>query len=264
MQIKFLYLLLYSSLTYIIYLKYTDYRPPRTINKSISVRPFNKNMLFIVSVGRSGSTTLRYLLNSLPNYFIDGENKNAMMHIRNIYYVLRFAHQNDDDKTDRKERSRYFRRMILDLLVGVDNTDNYNVLGFKEIRFKELYELEFLLKLFPKSRFIMNYRRNLTSYKYSGFMRYYIKVFPDYLESIKRKIWIYQQFQKKHPTITRTITKEGMNVDSINKILMDGRFLKHLPKNCRFTQIPQFNAQSSCISKEFLSTFNEKYHNCDY
>ncbi|KAI3389145.1 hypothetical protein SNEBB_010832 [Seison nebaliae] len=226
----------------------------------------NINMLFIASVGRSGSTTLRYLLNSLPKYFIDGENKNSMILIKALYATLDIAKNKSCyaymNGLKDEEKNEYFRKIILKLLVGVEDKMKYNVVGFKEIRFNKSKELEFLLKIFPKSQFIMNYRLNVSSYRYSGFIRTYTKYNPLYLQKVEEKIKEFKKFQLLHPNITRTIIKENLSVETINELLMKDNFLKALPPYCRFTHIPHLNANSSCVPKVDVMKMNVTLHNC--
>lgn len=48
--------------------------------------------VLIITYGRSGSTLLQGILNSIPGYLIRGENENLMAHFYNAYKIIEFGH----------------------------------------------------------------------------------------------------------------------------------------------------------------------------
>ena len=136
--------------------------------------------VFVVTYGRSGSTLLQNLLNTLPGYQIRGENNNALFALfqswRAVVYsadITRmrsgqersdarhpwFGAENIDADTYRAALCRTFAQAILQPAPGVV------VGGFKEIRtipdnarFKEY--LEFMKHGFPQARFVFNTRNH--------------------------------------------------------------------------------------------------------
>jgi hypothetical protein len=130
--------------------------------------------LFIVTYGRSGSTLLQGILNSIPGYLIRGENRAALYHLHQFHSsCLREADrvrkpgqvldQTDaffgmDEYPDKVAISR-LRRTALDTLMRPRS--DTRVAGFKEIRWYQedvTDYVAFLLQLFPGARFVINTR----------------------------------------------------------------------------------------------------------
>jgi len=132
--------------------------------------------VFIVTYGRSGSTVLQRLLQSLDGYFIRGENNNTLYAMYLAYrraYEARYSHgKSKSDPADPwygandidplafgKKLVRLFADEIL------RSPADARVVGFKEIRFHEaggeLFEpfLNFIAENFENSKFIFNMRR---------------------------------------------------------------------------------------------------------
>jgi hypothetical protein len=128
--------------------------------------------LFVVTYGRSGSTLLAGILNSIPGYLIRGENKGYV-------HQLYLAHSGAEARrkaTGRRARNsdnawygidRYdsalaldrMRGLVLDTLLHPEPTTR--VIGFKEIRYNlpDLGDyLQFLRDAFPGARFLFNSR----------------------------------------------------------------------------------------------------------
>lgn len=149
-----------------------------------------ERFVFIVTYGRSGSTLLQNLLNTLPGYQIRGENENTTLHLAQAWGVLRFSDQvngrrragTKSDQTspwygaERIEADAYgvalaesFVRNVLRPSEGV------RVSGFKEIRYhlhpKGFWRhLNFLASCFPDAKFIFN-TRNHDDVAQSGWWR---------------------------------------------------------------------------------------------
>lgn len=158
------------------------------------------NYVFIVTYGRSGSTLLQNVLNSIPGYLIRGENDNILYHMAKAWIIAktspeikirREAMQSDDWHDPRYGQqidpwygvelirppdlgpalARLFTNKILQ-----PQTDT-RVVGFKEIRFHmagddmELY-LDFMLNFFPNSKLVFN-TRNLAAVAKSGWWAKY-------------------------------------------------------------------------------------------
>ena len=131
--------------------------------------------LFIVTYGRSGSTLLLGVLNSIPGYLIRGENDGAVYRL----------HQFHSEATHRKRRLRKRFEIPLDTTnphFGLDDfpasaslrilrrlvtttvlrpEEGTRVTGFKEIRWYQddlPQYVDFLRALFPDARFVINTR----------------------------------------------------------------------------------------------------------
>ena len=132
--------------------------------------------VFIVTYGRSGSTVLQRLLQSMDGYFIRGENNNTLYALYLAYrraFEARYSHGKIethpadpwyganaiDPKSIARSLVLLFKNEIL------QPPPDTKVLGFKEIRFHEagdeLFEpfLDFIAENFENSKFIFNMRR---------------------------------------------------------------------------------------------------------
>jgi hypothetical protein len=131
--------------------------------------------LFVVTYGRSGSTLLMGLLNSIPGYLIRGENWAALHHL------FRF-HQTLDDGSRRWDPARLRQRthpffgagdfpvrasleLTRDLVVGtvLRPKEDTRVTGFKEIRWYQPDVGDYvawLRQVFPGARFVVNTRNH--------------------------------------------------------------------------------------------------------
>lgn len=129
--------------------------------------------LFIVAYGRSGSTLLQGLLNSIPGYVLRGENRGALYRLYEYHATLlgargQFARTADltsrdswygiDEYADHAAISQMRALVLQTVLRPPPGT---RVVGFKEIRWWQSDwqdYLAFLRKLFPGARFVLNTR----------------------------------------------------------------------------------------------------------
>jgi len=135
-----------------------------------------QNHVFIVTYGRSGSTVLQRILQSIDGYFIRGENNNTLFPLFLAYrraFEARHGHGNSDHHASdpwygaNNIDPETFAQNLVELFVRdiVQPPTSARVVGFKEIRFHEagedLFEpyLDFIAANFPASKFIFNMRR---------------------------------------------------------------------------------------------------------
>jgi len=131
--------------------------------------------LFIVTYGRSGSTLLQGVLNSIPGYLIRGENDGAVYHLHQFHAACtqkkrrlrkRFELPLDTtnphfglDEFPAKVSLRMLRRLVTSTVLRPE--EDTRVTGFKEIRWYQddlpAY-VDFLRELFPDARFLVNTR----------------------------------------------------------------------------------------------------------
>lgn len=130
----------------------------------------------IVTYGRSGSTLLQGILNSIEGVLIRGENGNAMYRLFQLERELHGRRKSFPDafmptnawygisESSDEEILDALRSTARALLIGSRKNDAaISCLGFKEIRYGELGSdlvpyLEFLARLFPDCAFIVNRR----------------------------------------------------------------------------------------------------------
>lgn len=130
--------------------------------------------VFIVTYGRSGSTLLLGVLNSLPGYLLRGENGDAVRHLFQFHRTAmteRRKHRNDSSQSTDPffgigeypgQRSlRMIRDLVTETLLRPE--PDTRVTGFKEIRWyhQDLPEyVAFLQRVFPGARFVINTRNH--------------------------------------------------------------------------------------------------------
>lgn len=138
--------------------------------------------LFVMTYGRSGSTLLQAILNSVPGYLIRGENHQALKHLHSFH-----ASVLADRRTARRRQRKAglepgsstssdawygidgvpppavaagIRRLVTQTLLRPEPTTR--VTGFKEIRWYDDTTADFvawLRTVFPGARFVLNTRR---------------------------------------------------------------------------------------------------------
>jgi len=152
-------------------------RQPVLYSTASSVQTFMNDYssyVFIVTYGRSGSTLLQRILNSIDGYFIRGENENALFGLYQSYSAALRAKTNFGKKetgeqdpwygADLLEPERYGRKLArLFLNEIIQPGSDARVVGFKEIRFFlqpfhiESY-LQFIETFFHPAKLIFNVR----------------------------------------------------------------------------------------------------------
>jgi hypothetical protein len=130
--------------------------------------------LFMLTYGRSGSTLLQGIINTIPGYLMRGENRDALYHLFRYHSVLdkeRASHERTADSS----RSAWYgiewyaadaaiqqmRALVVQTLLRPE--PDTTVIGFKEIRWwhQDWPEyLAFLEQLFPQARYIINVRNH--------------------------------------------------------------------------------------------------------
>ncbi len=142
--------------------------------------PSELDYLVVLTYGRSGSTLLQGLLNSIPGYLIRGENRQVLRHLWEADRTLRQERQKQQrwlarnapgeelppthafygiDGYPRRKALRLARRYAVQTLFRPE--PETRVAGFKEIRWAEPDAAEFvgwLREVFPGVRFVVNTR----------------------------------------------------------------------------------------------------------
>ena len=143
-------------------------------NKKRVKKKLKFKSILIVTYGRSGSTLLQGVLNSIEGCLIRGENFNFIYHLFKSHEAIKSA-KNKGGDTPQKAwygsqllDGEYFikvNRELLKKLLLADDFKNANIscYGFKEIRYIDIMDnlfeyLDFLKKIFPDVAFIFNFR----------------------------------------------------------------------------------------------------------
>jgi Sulfotransferase family len=131
--------------------------------------------LFIVTYGRSGSTLLMGVLNSIPGYLLRGENWDALHHLFRYHQTLVDGSRRWNPSRTRQRTHPFYgvadfpakrslrrtRQLVLDTVMRP--REDTRVTGFKEIRWYQ-DDLEdyvaWLREVFPGARFVVNTRAN--------------------------------------------------------------------------------------------------------
>lgn len=138
------------------------------------------SFLFVVTYGRSGSTTLQAVLNSIPGYLIRGENRQALKLLHQYNETL----VKDRDGFQQMHQRRGTTMTPSDPFYGIDGYDedvanmrvrelvlhsllrpepDTRVTGYKEIRWYQpdvQSFIDWLRCVFPGARFVFNSRRH--------------------------------------------------------------------------------------------------------
>ena len=131
--------------------------------------------LFVITYGRSGSTLLQGILNSIPGYLIRGENYGALYRLYEFHSSLLSARDQFARVGDLTSRDSWFgideyaaslavsrmRALVLETLLRP--LPDTRVIGFKEIRWwqRDWQDyLTFVQQLFPGARFVLNTREH--------------------------------------------------------------------------------------------------------
>ncbi len=136
-------------------------------------RPRELSYVFVVTYGRSGSTLLAGILNSIPGYLIRGENRDALHHLYTFHRTLAAERERVGQDNGRQRTHPFYgigdvpldksvagvRNLVLDTVLRPKQETR--VTGFKEIRWyhADLPEyVAWLREVFPGARFLVNTR----------------------------------------------------------------------------------------------------------
>lgn len=209
-----------------------------------------KKHIFISSYGRSGSTLLKNIVETIPNSYISGENNNCLYYLYLSYKKIKEAQEKISKSLSQKSGSwenlheidlEKYKRKLLQVFVSeiLNPPSNTNVLGFKEIRFVETENdfepfLNFLFDSFKKTKFLFIFRKHKdvsnsawwkklpkeSSYailnKNEDLMKNYCKLYPE-----KAMICRYDEILKCDEEIKKIFNflEEDINIEKIKEII---------------------------------------------
>ncbi len=131
--------------------------------------------VFIVTYGRSGSTLLSGILNSIPGYLIRGENNDALYHLFQYHQTLITLRGRAKPDLLRQKTHPFYgaadiplkvahrrtRRLVVDTLLRPK--PGTRVVGYKEIRWYRPDIADYVAwmrEVFPGARFVINTRNH--------------------------------------------------------------------------------------------------------
>jgi len=146
-------------------------------------------IVLICATGRSGSTTMQRLINTIPNSNICGENLGAINSLLEFYRRIKYSTVNNipghfspasyDDIISKNIKPAWYNSYNYSQIVHLiqitivnmfKNKDTTNVWGFKEIRYNDgdIKYIEDFKELFPQTKVIIQIRENIGAQSKSG------------------------------------------------------------------------------------------------
>lgn len=177
-------------------------------------------IVLICATGRSGSTTMQRLINTIPNSNICGENYGAINSLLEFYRRLKtttieyvpghLRPASFEDIVSKNVKPAWYNSYILDQMIQMikitiinmfKNSESTNIWGFKEIRYDSgnINYIKDFKELFPQTKVIIQIRENLSAQSNSGWFKddtnalnYLKKYTKELIEfALKNKEWCY-------------------------------------------------------------------------
>lgn len=149
----------------------TKWCPEVVCKNTGNCHPCKRKWLFIIAQGRSGSTTMKNMINLLPGVRLNGEMGDVIDKMQDLYTYV-YHHEDLQRGSGKMERpwghNRYNSEMscaaqkFIEAMNPPADNETMNkasdIFGFKEIRVADLKSLGYLYTRFPCSKFIFNIR----------------------------------------------------------------------------------------------------------
>jgi len=148
-----------------------DWCPNVSCNTGVTCEPCKRRFLFILAQGRSGSTTLKNMVNLLPGVRLSGETGSLIESMQQLYHGIRNERSFERGAEDFRNSwghnayDPYYlscpAQNMLEALnppSSIDDDDSSTIIGIKEIKIRTDATMKFLIDHFPCSRFIFNVR----------------------------------------------------------------------------------------------------------
>jgi hypothetical protein len=168
-------------------------------DKIMDDKIMDDKIVLICATGRSGSTSLQRILNTIPNSNICGENSGAINSLLEFYRRIKFSSTNYipghfnpasyEDIISKNVKPAWYnsynfnqithliRMTIINMFKKNDATNTW---GFKEIRYDSgnINYIKDFKELFPQTKVIIQVRENLTAQSKSGWHKDDINAIP--------------------------------------------------------------------------------------
>ena len=201
----------------------------------------SRKWLFIVGTGRSGSTTLLNMIDVIPFFRISGENSGVAQLLFGLHQAAERVNRNNKhrlrpgnntlDAVARSLRSKSpwfaFRTFevgsrlcamqayVLTMLGESGENGSNEVIGWKEIRYEEASDLDFMRLLFPCAKFLVNIRRDTATQVKSSFQKK-----QNTVQSLNKFNLMLMGWSERQPRDTvRVMAVEDFSVPTFNELL---------------------------------------------
>ena len=147
-----------------------EWCPNATCNNGVTCNPCNRRFLFVLAQGRSGSTTLKNMINLLPGVRIGGETGYLLKNMDYLHNEIRKETSFKKGGGDLKKSwghnqydPHYLSCPAQSMLEALNppaskvDDDSMTIIGIKEVKNTD-ESIKFLVDHFPCSRFIFNVR----------------------------------------------------------------------------------------------------------
>ena len=166
-------------------------------------------IVLICATGRSGSTTLQRIINTIPNSNICGENYGAINSLLDFYIKLHatstdyvpghYKPATYEDIINKNVKPSWYNsykmtemeEKIRDTIVAMFKKDsNTKLWGFKEIRYdnKKINLIKYFKNLFPQTKVIIQIRENLVAQSQSSWHKQDRNAIP-YLKQMNQELY---------------------------------------------------------------------------
>jgi len=197
-------------------------------------------IVLICATGRSGSTTLQRLINTIPNSNICGENYGAISSLLEFHYRLHIASQERipgkynpttyQQLLDQRIKPAWYNSFKINeveecirqtIIKMFKKDENNNLWGFKEIRYDQdqIKLIKYFKLLFPQTKVIIQIRENMEAQTNSGWFKN-DKNALNYLSKMNSKLY---QFYNQNKSWCYYTTFEKMfdknNIKNIFKFI---------------------------------------------
>ena len=196
----------------------------------------NDKIVLICATGRSGSTSLQRIINTIPNSNICGENYGAVNSLLDFYIKLHASSRHQipghykpasyEEIISKNVKPSWYNsyqmpemeQKLKDLIVAMFKKDsNTNLWGFKEIRYdnKKVNLLKYFKQLFPQTKLIIQIRENITAQSQSD---WYKKDKNSVLNLYKMNQELYDFYCQNKDWCYFTTFEQMFDVNNIKKI----------------------------------------------
>ena len=198
--------------------------------------------ILICATGRSGSTTLQRIINTIPNTNICGENSNAILHLINSYTSIKSLSENNNyeyyiNKNKKPcwynyfDKEKYIDDLRNTIIHFLDYTDTSLHIGFKEIRYNDsnIHLLPKFIELFPNTKIILHIKKDIATQSKSDWWARNPEAYS-FLEKKNNVLLEYHKNNKDNNTYV-SYFEDLFDLDKVKNIFTFLNLKEHFDKN---------------------------------